>query len=318
VRASLDGIHWKEGRPVVLKVRPTWYEHPLGRVAFLLLATGLLAAFIHWRTTRLRRAAEALEAKVEERTRSLDQRNQELEEANARVKEALASKVALTRMVVHDLRTPVTTLSLLVDHLALDSEDAGQQPPAQLETMGRELERLEGLLRRMLDQSKIEAVDQTLHLAPAEPESILAGMEEGLGLKAERAGLGFRWEQKAMGGQVLADALAVQQVVLNLFSNALKVTPKGGQVGVRSVWAEDAWVLEVWDTGRGMDPASVDRLFRPFTQVEIGDMEQGWGLGLSIVKSLADAHSALIDVETAPGQGTRFRIAFPRLSAPTP
>ncbi|HJV21808.1 MAG TPA: two-component regulator propeller domain-containing protein [Holophagaceae bacterium] len=315
VRASLDGIHWKEGRAVALKVRPTWYEHPLGRAFLLLLAAGLVVAFIQWRTVQLRKAAQELEAKVDERTRSLDQRNQELQEAHAKVKELLESKVVFTRMVVHDLRSPLTTLTLLVEHLMLEARERGEEPAAQLGLMAQEAERLEGLLRRMLDQSRIEAVDQTLHLAPSHPPRLLAGLEEVLRLQAEGAGLAFRWEHAAYEGQILADSLAVQQVILNLFGNALKVTAPGGTVGVGSRTEGGAWVLEVWDTGRGMDPAQVDRLFRPFTQAEIGDAEHGWGLGLSIVKALVDAHSARIDVESQPGRGTRFRISFPQMGS---
>jgi len=80
---------------------------------------------------------------------------------------------------------------------------------------------------------------------------------------------------------------------------------------MRSRPADGAWVLEIWDTGRGLDPEQVERLFRPFTQVEITDVGQGWGLGLSIVKALVDAHGARIEVDSAPGQGTTFRIRFP-------
>ncbi|HJU83880.1 MAG TPA: two-component regulator propeller domain-containing protein [Holophagaceae bacterium] len=314
VRASLDGIHWKEGRPVALKVRPTWYEHPLGRALLLLLAAGLVVAFIQWRTVQLRKAAQALEAKVEERTRSLDERNRELQEAHIQVKELLESKMAFTRMVVHDLRSPLTTMSLLMDQLVLGAEDRGEAPPAELGLMAQEASRLEELLRRMLDQSRIEAVDQTLHMAPSKPERLLAGLEEVLRLKAEGAGLTFGWQQTARDGVVLADSLAVQQVILNLFGNALKVTPAGGTVGVGSRTEGRAWILEVWDTGRGLDPRQAERLFRPFTQAEIGDVEQGWGLGLSIVKALVDAHSATIEVESQPGRGTRFRISFPLMA----
>ncbi|MBL0209947.1 MAG: hypothetical protein IPQ13_03390 [Holophagaceae bacterium] len=310
VRTSQDGSHWLEGPPVSLKVRPTWVEHPLGRLALVLLGLAGVGAFIHWRTLRLRRVARMLEFQVGERTRSLNQRNQELEAAHEQVKQILESKVVFTRMVVHDLRSPITTINLLADQMGIEAQDRGESPPAQLEIIAKEAERLDGLLRRLLDQSRSEAVDQTLHMVRAFPHTLLEGMEDALRLKAEWAGLHFSWEVGPAEGQVLADALAIQQVLLNLFGNALKVTAPGGSVGVRSSVKGERWVLEIWDTGRGFDAGEMERLFQPFTQVEIGDIGKGWGLGLSIVKSLVDAHGANIAVESRPGHGSTFRIAF--------
>jgi signal transduction histidine kinase len=81
-------------------------------------------------------------------------------------------------------------------------------------------------------------------------------------------------------------------------------------VGLRSRREDDAWVLEIWDTGRGMDPLAIDRLLLPFTQTDITDAGTGWGLGLNIVKRLVEAHDGVLDVESAPGRGTTFRIAL--------
>ncbi len=310
VRASQDGAHWTEGPPVSVEVHPTWLEHPLGRLGLVLLGLAALGAIIQWRTLRLRRVAKTLEFQVGERTRSLNQRNQELEVAHEQVKQILDSKVVFTRMVVHDLRSPITTINLLADQMGIEAQDRGETPPAQLEIISKEADRLDELLRRLLDQSRSEAVDQTLHMVRTFPHKLLDGMEDALRLKAEWAGLRFSWEVEPADGQVLADELAVQQVLLNLFGNALKVTAPGGSVGVRSSVKGERWILEVWDTGRGFDAGELERLFQPFTQVEISDIGKGWGLGLSIVKSLVDAHGANITVESRPGHGCTFRLAF--------
>ncbi|MBL0314092.1 MAG: hypothetical protein IPP78_15630 [Holophagaceae bacterium] len=310
LRASQDGSKWVEGPSVGLKIRPTWLEHPLGQVAMALLGLVVLGAVIQWRTLRLRKLAKILEFQVGERTRSLNQQNQELEAAHEQVKQILESKVVFTRMVVHDLRSPITTINLLADQMGTEAGDRGETPPVQLEIIAKEAERLDELLRRLLDQSRSEAVDQTLHMVRSAPHQLLDGMEDALRLKAEWAGLHFSWEVQPLDGQVLADALAVQQILLNLFGNALKVTGPGGSVGVRSSVKGERWVMEIWDTGRGFDAGEMERLFQPFTQVEIGDIGRGWGLGLSIVKSLVDAHGASITVESKPGHGTTFRIAF--------
>ncbi len=310
VRASQDGEHWIEGPLVSLRVRPTWLEHPLGRAALVLLGLLVLALFIQWRTLRLRKIAKNLEFQVGERTRSLNQRNADLEAAHDQVKQLLESKVVFTRMVVHDLRSPITTINLLADQMGLEAQDRGEAPPPQLEIIAKEADRLDGLLRRLLDQSRSEAVDQTLHMVRSSPEQLLEGLEDALRLKAEWAGLHFSWDMEFIESQVLADALAVQQMLLNLVGNALKVTSPGGSVGVRSSVRGERWVLEIWDTGRGFDAGELERLFQPFTQVEISDIGKGWGLGLSIVKTLVDAHGATLTVESKPGHGATFRIAF--------
>lgn len=310
VRASQDGEHWIEGPPVALTVRPTWLEHPLGRAALILLGLALVGAIIQWRTLRLRKVAKLLEFQVAERTRSLNRRNQELESAHEQVKQILESKVVFTRMVVHDLRSPITTINLVAEQMGTEAQDRGEPPPAQLEIISKEADRLDGLLRRLLDQSRSEAVDQTLHMVRTAPHQLLDGMDDVLRVKAEWAGLHFSWEVEPVEGQVLADALAIQQILLNLFGNALKVTAPGGTVGVRTSLKGGRWLLEIWDTGRGFDAGEMERLFQPFTQVEISDIGKGWGLGLSIVKSLVDAHGANITVESRPGHGSIFRIAF--------
>ncbi len=316
IRASQDGAHWLEGPSVALLVRPTWFEHPLGRAALVILGLAMVGGFLQWWTYRLRKVAKILEFQVGERTRSLNWRNQELEVAHEQVKQILESKVVFTRMVVHDLRSPITTINLLADQMGTEAQDRGETPPPQLEIIAKEADRLDGLLKRLLDQSRSEAVDQTLHMVRTDLRELLEGMEDVLRLKAEWAGLHFSWEVQPLGGQVLADALAVQQVLLNLFGNALKVTPAGGSVGVRSSAKGERWLLEVWDTGRGFDAGELERLFQPFTQVEISDIGKGWGLGLSIVKSLVDAHGATLTVESKPGHGATFRIAFVLLATP--
>lgn len=316
MRASQDGAHWIEGPAVSLTVRPTWMEHPLGRTAMILVVLAVVGLFIQWRTLRLRKIAKILEFQVNERTRSLNHRNEELEAANDQVKQILESKVVFTRMVVHDLRSPITTINLLADLMGTEAQDRGETPPPQLEIIAKEAERLDGLLRRLLDQSRSEAVDQTLHMVRTDLHELLEGMEDVLRLKAEWVGLHFVWEVQPLEGQVLADSLAVQQVLLNLFGNALKVTAPGGSVGVRSNLKGERWVLEIWDTGRGFDAGELERLFQPFTQVEISDIGKGWGLGLSIVKTLVDAHGATISVESKPGHGATFRIAFVLLATP--
>lgn len=316
LRASLDGQKWVEGIPVSLTVKPTLAEHPLGQMGILVLLTGGVLGLVSWRTRRLQIQAQALEAKVEDRTQSLDQRNHELEEANEKVRQSLESKIAFSRMVVHDLRSPLTTMTLLAERMAFQAEERGEAPPEEIEMLQREARRLEDLLQRLLDQARGEATGQTMSLAPTNPHEVLEGLAAVLHLKATAAGLAFEFqEEPAVAGAIVqADSLAIQQVVLNLFGNALKCTRIPGRLGLKSLLAGGAWVLEVSDTGRGLKPNQIQNLFKPFTQAEMSDITEGWGLGLSIVKTLVDAHQGLIEVDSVLGKGTTFRVLIPLTS----
>jgi len=100
-------------------------------------------------------------------------------------------------------------------------------------------------------------------------------------------------------------------VLFNLIENALKFTEAPGTVGIRSILGEDTWVLEVWDTGRGIDPSLQSGLFQPFRQTRVEDEQKGWGLGLSICKALVEAHSGRIEVVSEVDKGSTFRVILP-------
>jgi len=114
---------------------------------------------------------------------------------------------------------------------------------------------------------------------------------------------------------VTADTAALQQVIFNLIENALKFTPPPGRVGIQTHLESSAWVMEVWDTGRGIEPGTIESLFHSFQQAQEADASRGWGLGLNICKTLVEAHDGRIEVESEVGKGSRFRVLLPLLTA---
>jgi len=170
--------------------------------------------------------------------------------------------------------------------------------------------------------SKIEAGKLSLRFEPVELEEIA---EEALRLvrnRAEAAGLSLVLDFVDLP-EVEADHRAVKQVLLNLLSNAIKFTPRGGRVTVRAERREDALGervrISVQDTGIGISPQDLERLARPFEQVESQHSKttQGSGLGLALTKSLVEMHGGLLDLKSAPGQGTTASFSLPvRQSAP--
>lgn len=136
-----------------------------------------------------------------------------------------------------------------------------------------------------------------------------------LRLKAEAKGLQFSLEvdPETERVRIEADTATLQQVMLNLFENALKFTPTGGSVGIlsRVKREEGTWILEVWDTGRGVEPEKIAALLQPFGQARASDATQGWALGLSICQSILDAHHGELRIESQLGLGSRFMMVLP-------
>lgn len=313
IRASVDGAKWVAGPPLEIQVDSAWHETLTARLFGVLVLIGGILGLVRGRTRRLKGRAVLLEAKVDERTGALLQRNEDLERAHALLQEGLEAKAAFTRMVAHDLRSPLTTLMLLADQLTLEVSE-GQTPRAsQLDLLHQEAGRIEALLQRLLDQAKAESFLQTVYRKRMAPRQVLEGLPEVLRLKARGRGLEFNFEDGngCDTAEVEVDPLGIQQVVLNLAGNAFKFTPSGGRVILRSAVEGREWVLELADTGRGMSESQLEHLFHPFKQGEVRDAAQGWGLGLSIVQSLVESHGGRISVDSSPGRGSTFRVEFP-------
>ena len=311
LRASTEGGPWVESRPIRITVQPAWYEAWTVRILFVLLVLALLGGLVWLRLHRLSRRAQTLEDTVEARTRILERQNRALEQAHEQIKRSLESRLKLMDMVTHDLRSPLTSIMLTLDRL----RDLVPERGGLIDIMDRETNRIETLVRNLLDQSRSEALLHSLKLSPTVPMEVTEGFEEVLRLKTEARGLAFHLEVAPETARVRihADTATLHQVMLNLFENALKFTPPGGAVGIRSTVdpVEGLWSLEVWDTGRGLDPQQIHDILEPFRQVKSGDAAHGWGLGLSICQDILEVHGGRLLITSEPGKGATFRMVLP-------
>lgn len=310
VRASLDGVAWSEAAPMPMVVRRAWYQTYLARTAFLLVGAALLILLVQSRFKKLKGRARLLEQKVQERTQELALRNQSLERLHHQLKQNMEGRIRFINTVTHDLRSPLTSIMLGVDRLRAM---AGDGMDTVLSLLERESKRLESQLKGMLDQGRAESLQNALDVRLCRPSEILQGLTETFKLKAQSRDLvpKLNLDPKSSEVWVLADVTAMQQVLFNLIENALKFTEAPGAVGIRSRVLPASWVLEVWDQGRGIDPTKLDLIFLPFTQSQVSDGTKGWGLGLSICKTMVEGHSGTIEVESIQGQGALFRVSIP-------
>ena len=180
-------------------------------------------------------------------------------------------------------------------------------------------EHLLELINDILDMSKIEAgkfeIERVAHGRPRDRQRLRdvdAGPRGGRWRRADQSCC------RTMPLWVMADRRAIKQILLNLLSNAVKFTPAGGAVTVHlaqqgSCGGEPAWRLAVRDTGIGIPPEAVKRLGNPFVQIRDGAdrAHQGTGLGLALVRALAEMHDGALHIESAPGAGTTVTVDLP-------
>jgi PAS domain S-box-containing protein len=225
----------------------------------------------------------------------------------------------LSRMS-HELRTPLNAILGFAQLLEMDHLDAGQIEGVQQILKGGK--HLLDLINEVLDISRIEA--GRLSLSP-EPIRVTEVLGEALDLvrpiAAERS---VRLEgavPEAGHFHVLADRQRLKQVLLNLLANAVKYNREGGSVWVfceeASEASKDLLRISVKDTGRGIRPEDIERLFAPFDRLGAEQTGvQGTGLGLALSKRLIEAMGGTVDVESAPGEGSTFSIELPLVEPP--
>lgn len=218
----------------------------------------------------------------------------------------------------HELRTPLNAINgfseIMVGEMFGALGDARYKGYAQdILSSGQHLL---ALINDILDMSKIEAGKMKLRFEPLSLEEVAEDAVRLVRNRAEAAGLTLAIDFPHLP-EVEGDYRAVKQVLLNLLSNAIKFTPRGGRVTVRAEGRRgplgEHIRVSVQDTGIGIAQDDLPRLARPFEQVESQHSKttQGTGLGLALTKSLVEMHGGLLDMQSAPGEGTLVSFTMP-------
>ncbi|GEM_PF-5540472 len=235
---------------------------------------------------------------------------EELERMAARLREQEALRVQMLNTLAHDLATPLTPLKLQMSLIPADRA----VPPERVVLLRRNLAQMERLVADIKDLARLEAGALRCDPQPVDLRALAQSAVDAFRADAEARGLTLLARLDA-GLPVQADPERVTQVLYNLLTNALKFTPSGGTVTLEGCAEEGEARLRVRDTGRGLTPDEMGRLFHPFTQVhERGEVkERGSGLGLYISRGLAEAHGGRVWVESeGRGKGAAFTLALPQ------
>ena len=259
---------------------------------------------------RLRELAASLERQVQDRTAALRQATQAAEAASN------AKGMFLANMS-HEIRTPMNAV-IGAAHLleATELDDEQRRLLARVQTAGRSLL---GIINDVLDLAKIEAGELQIDSQPFSPGEVMDDVEQLFAGTAADKGIALKVTgRQALPPRLAGDAMRLRQVLVNLVGNAVKFTQEGhvelsvaldGDAEGPVVWLD--WTVR--DTGIGMSPEAIEKLFAPFTQADVSTTRRfgGTGLGLSIVHQLVTLMGGRIAVESEPDQGSVFRVRLP-------
>ena len=249
------------------------------------------------------------------------QRRASLELQNARLEAEAAdrAKDQFLAVLSHELRTPLNAI-LGWTYLMRESPNDESLVGQGVEVLQRNTETLIELISDLLDTSRIVSGTLTLDFQEVDLKQIVTGSVDTLRVEAAEKGIALESlveVPEEVVCRVWGDEARLHQILANLLSNALKFTPRGGSVSVRLKKAQESAIVVVKDTGKGISPDFLPRIFKRFSQDEASSREnRGLGLGLAICKHLVELHGGSISAESeGPGRGAMIKVELPVIAS---
>jgi signal transduction histidine kinase/AmiR/NasT family two-component response regulator len=236
--------------------------------------------------------------------------NRRLRAAQAQAEAANAAKSAFLATMSHEIRTPLNGVLGMAQAMAVETLEPRQRD--RLQVIRQSGESLLAILNDILDLSKIEAGKLELEIVDFDLTDLARGAYSAFTAVANKKGLSFALDTRAAAGRYRGDPSRIRQVLYNLISNALKFTEEG-EVRVTAEHAYGTLVLTVADTGQGIAPDALPKLFAKFDQLDSSTTRRfgGTGLGLAICRELAQLMGGQVTVDSELGRGSRFTLRIP-------
>jgi signal transduction histidine kinase len=294
---------------------------PIDEVGLLSQEFNSLLGQIHEMTRERERHQDVLRERVQEATAQLQQRNEQLEATNLELwrtsrrltqLERLAAAEQTAAKFAHEVGTPLNLISCHIQLLRDELYENPQSAEARTEIIGEQIDRIERIVRQMMDNARGEAST----FLPLDLNALLGRIASATAPLAEERGVWLTTDFAPGLPPIAGDADRLQQAFNNLVNNALDAMPEGGELRLATKLELPAdgqnIIVEVNDTGYGMNEETRARLFdQLYTTKEKG---KGTGLGLVVVSQVVQEHGGQITVESALNAGARFRLSFPAAS----
>lgn len=240
------------------------------------------------------------------------------EQARREAEDANRTKDLFFAMLTHELRTPLASILLRTEQLLRQSPDASPNRRA-IEAIRQSAKNQAKLVDDLLDVARIAVDKMELRKEPVALASVVESVVEDMRPVAAKAGVRLELSTPALAARIEGDPQRLGQIVLNLIGNAIKFTAAGGEVSVR-LDREGPWaVLQVHDTGIGIDPEELPKIFTRFYQVdpELISAKGSMGLGLSLVHDLVQLHGGTVEAcSEGEAKGATFTVRLPLLQPP--
>lgn len=255
------------------------------------------------------RSHQELELKVQQRTRELSVALEEIKTISKR-------KSDFINAVSHELRTPLTSIKGYASILAAGK--LGELPvPARerVEKINKHSDNLSNLINNLLDISRIESGRTELKLESLDVKTLTDNMADMLAPPLKEKNMSLTLEVPENLPPVSADKGQLERVLINLLGNAIKYTPEGGKIGLRARLLDPSTLqISVSDTGVGIAEKDADKVFEEFYRVDndYNTKVRGTGLGLSLVKTIIEAHGGKLSVSSVLGKGSTFSFTLPK------
>jgi signal transduction histidine kinase/ActR/RegA family two-component response regulator len=292
--------------------------HPDGSLAYIIHRVEDVTEFARLKDleSEQQEVATALREHTEEMRVEILQRSMELQEANQRLRAASEAKSEFLSRMSHELRTPLNAVLGFGQVLEMGPLDTDQRQSArQILKAGRHLL---DLIDEVLDMARIESGNLALSIEAVPVADVIREAIDLIEPLAEREGISLKGRSEGGESFVRADRQRLTQVLLNLASNAVKYNREGGSVTFSSTPVADGLLeLRIADTGYGIAPEHLSRVFTPFDRLGADQMQvEGTGIGLSLSKRLVDLMGGEMGVESTPGEGTIFWVRLSQAESP--
>ena len=217
--------------------------------------------------------------------------------------------------VSHELRTPLTIIGGFAETLQ-DPDIPPDRRSEFAQTIYTNTQRMQRIVDELLDLSRIESGHWKPRPQPVKIFDVAAEVFARMSAAATRKGVELESAIDQSASIIHADRTALEQILLNLVENALRHTGEGGKITIATAGARNGVLLEVRDTGTGIPPEHLPRIFERFYRADSGRSREtgGTGLGLAIVRHLVEAHGGSVNAQSAVGSGTTIRIFFPEIA----